>query len=111
MFKEMNTTFRRTVKEGINTDDMMFAPIRDFCGKVLKVDGFFFTEGKYGKQVVVVANGWLVNMPKRAVAIFEQIESDDRMLEAVLNGHLMITDIKPLDSKNGTTTAYTLADC
>lgn len=111
MFKEMNTTYRRTVREGINTDDMTFAPLRDFCGKQLKVDGFFFTDGKFGKQVVVVANGWLVNMPKRAVEVFETIEKDDDMLQAVLNGHLLITDIKPLDSKNGTTTAYTLADC
>lgn len=110
MFKEMNK-YTATVREGVDTSDMEFKPLKDFCGKRIKVDGFFFTEGKFGKQVVVVGNGFLINMPGRAVDTFEDIEGDKDMLEAVLNGHLCIKEIKMVDTKNGTTAAYTLDDC
>lgn len=110
MFKEMNK-YTATVREGVDTSDMEFKPLKDFCGKRIKVDGFFFTEGKFGKQVVVVGNGFLINMPGRAVDTFEDIEADKDMLEAVLNGHLCIKEIKMVDTKNGTTAAYTLDDC
>lgn len=77
----------------------------------LKVDGFFFTQGKYGKQVVIVANNCKINMPARAVEKFEQIMSDSVMLQAVLDGRLALTDIKEVSTKNGTTTTYTFKDC
>ena len=63
MFNELNNG-RRTVKEGIDTKKYVFVPLRDFIGKVIKVDGFFFTNSKYGKQAVVVGNGCNINMPK-----------------------------------------------
>lgn len=109
MFNELN--FRSTIKKGIDTQNMEFKPIKDFCGQVIKVDGFFFTNGNYGKQVVVVGNGYLINMPSRATEVFEKIENSDKMLNSVLAGHLMINNIKMIDTKNGTTTAYELADC
>lgn len=111
MFNEMNVT-RNTVREGINTDAMEFRPLKDYIGTEIRVDGFFFTtKGKYGKQVVVVGNGSLINMPKRAVEVFEKIANDDVMLQAVLDGHLKLTDLKTIETKNGKTTAYTLTDC
>lgn len=109
MFNEMN--YKSTVREGIDTESMEFAPLKDFCGQTIKVDGFFFTNGNYGKQVVVVGNGYLINMPTRAVETFEAIEKDDKMLTAVLQGHLALKNIKMKDTKNGTTAIYTLADC
>lgn len=109
MFNEMN--YKSTVREGIDTENMEFKPLKEFCGQNIKVDGFFFTDGNYGKQVVIVGGGYLINMPKRSVETFEEIEKDSKKLDAVLAGHLMLKNIKMKDTKNGTTAIYTLADC
>lgn len=105
-FSKLNR--RNTVMKGIDTQNMEFRPLKDFCGQTLKCVGFFFTQGNFGKQVVIVANGYLVNMPARATEQFLEIEKDEELLNAVLNGELSITDIKMIDTKNGTTTAYEL---
>lgn len=101
---------RHTVREGIATENMEFRPLKDFCGKNIKCDGFFFTDGKYGRQVVIVGNGYLINMPSRAVEQFEQINEDVDALNAVLSGGLVLTDIKMVNTRNGMTTAYTLTN-
>lgn len=109
MFNELNK-YTKTVKDGIDTENMDYIGLKDCCGKTLTVDGFFFTDGNYGKQVVVVANGYLINMPKRAVEQFEEIATNKKMLDAVLDGNLVITEIKMKATKNGTTAIYTLQD-
>ena len=109
MFEKLNK--RSTVCENINTENMKFVPLKDFCGQTIKSDGFFFTNGKYGKQVVVVGAGYLINMPGRATEQFQQIASNEEMLNAVLEHHLSITNIKMINPRNGQTVAYTLADC
>lgn len=111
MFENYNVQ-KQTIREGIDTNAMEFKPISDFAGQTIKVDGFFFTtKGKYGKQVVVVGNGSLINMPKRAVEVFEKIANNEAQLQAVLDGHLMLTDINPITTKNGPSTAYKFKDC
>lgn len=110
MFEALNTRIN-TVREGINTESMSFVPLSNFNGRTIEVDGFFFTLSKYGKQVVVVGNGCKINMPKRAVEQFEKIYENEEMLKAVLDGKMIITDIKSgVKTKNGDTTTYTLAD-
>lgn len=109
MFNELNNV--QTIKEGINTKELEFVPLKEFCGKTVKVDGFFFTVGKYGRQVVVVGNGYNINMPQRAVRTFDAIYNNDFMLSAVLKGKLEIINIETKDTKNGnTTTLYELHD-
>ena len=119
MFESLNKATVRTVKEGINTDDMDFVALYDkkrglwpeAVGRELPVDGFFFTESKkYRKQVVVITLGYKVNLPKRYVETFEEIRDNKDMLEAVLAGKLKLTNIKEIDSANGKTAAFTLAD-
>lgn len=110
MFESLNNK-ANTIKEGIELEKLPFKPLKEFIGKTLKVDGYFFTTGKYGKQVVVVAEGSKINMPARAVESFEAIGKDETMLSAMLQGHLSLTDIKEVTTKNGTTTAYTFKDC
>lgn len=109
MFKELNS--KRTIREGIDLAELPFAKLSEYEGKTLKVDGYFFTDGDYGKQVVIVANGAKVNMPNRAVRIFEDIDRSPEMIEAILTGHLLITDIAPSKTKRGMTTSFTLEDC
>lgn len=112
MFNELNKQFANTVKDGIDTDSMEFKPLKDFVGKTVKVDGFFFTSGQYGEQVVVVGNGCKINMPKRATDTFKTIRNNEQMLKAVLEGHMELINITPVKAKNGSdTTAYELHDC
>ena len=112
MFNELNKQFANTVKDGIDTESMEFAPLKNFTGQTVKVDGFFFTKGQYGEQVVVVGNGFKINMPKRAVDTFKAIQQNEFMLKAVLEGHLELINITPIKSKNGSDTiAYELHDC
>ena len=47
-------------------------------------------------------------MPARAVEQFEEIAANVEAVDAVLEGHLMLKDIKMIDTRNGKTTAYTL---
>lgn len=99
-----------TVREGINTRDMEFRPLKDFVGREIVVDGFFFTEGKYGEQVVVVGAGYLINMPERATEEFKDMKADKEALELILSGKLKLVNLHMIDTKNGTTVAYTYAD-
>lgn len=105
-FGSLNKTSVHTVREGIKSDDMKFAPLKDFVGKTLSVDGFFFTDGKYGKQVVVIADGFKINIPKRYVEEFEQIRDNKEALDSMMAGDLILTDIEEFDSKNGKTVAF-----
>lgn len=95
-----------TIREGIDLQSMQFVKLAAFEGKTVKVDGFFFTNGDYGKQVVVVGNGYKINMPARAVEQFESIQKHEEELQAVMDGKLMITDIRALKK----TTGYRLTD-
>lgn len=105
-FESLNKENKNTVRTGINTEDMKFKPLKDFIGQTLNVDGFFFTSGKWGKQVVVVANGCKINMPKRCVEEFEKIRDNDEALQQVMDGKLIITDIEAFDAKEGKTATF-----
>lgn len=110
MFESFN--FRSTVRSDVDTTKMEFIPLKHFINRTIVVDGFFFTEGKFGRQVVIVnaENAALVNMPKRAVEQFDAIAKNDELVQAVLQGHLALTDIKAIKTKNGNTVSYKLAD-
>lgn len=101
---------KQTIKEEINLNDLDFHPLKDFMGGEIYVDGYFFTTGKYGKQVVVVGNGAKINMPKYAVARFEMIDNDEEAIEKILDGGCKMVDIDVLETKNGTTTGFRLTD-
>lgn len=110
MFEKLNK-YKTTIREGISLENMEFKPLNDFTGQTLKVDGYFFTNGKYGKQVVVIANGYKINMPNRAVEQFEEIMASEEMNKAVLQGKLALTDIKVIETKHGLSVAYKTVDC
>lgn len=106
MFNFESANKRNTVREGIDTKKMEFKPLKDFCGQTVNVDGFFFTNGRFGRQVVVVGNGFLINMPGRATEDFQKWADDTEAVDAILKGKLALTHIKMLDTKNGTTCIY-----
>ena len=109
MFKELNS--KRTIREGIDLQALPFVKLKEMAGQDVKVDGFFFTDGGYGRQVVVVGNDKKINMPSRAVSLFEDIKNDPKLLDALLGGHCMITNIKEMPTKKGSTVLFEVADC
>lgn len=110
MFENLNS--KRTIREGVDLQALNFVKLSDLTGAIIKVDGFFFTKGHYGEQLVVVGNNYKINMPARAVEQFHKIEENEQMLKALLEGHCCIKDIAVVNTKNGrSTTVYKLADC
>lgn len=118
MFEQLNKDVKKTVKDGINTESMDFVALYDkkrglwpeVVGKEIPVDGFFFVDGKYGKKTIVIGLGKKIELPKRYTETFLKIRDDKDMLQAVLDGKLKLTDIHEVESDNGKSAAFTLAD-
>lgn len=110
MFNNYNKNSKRSLPEDLDLKALPFVKLKELVGKTLNVDGFFFTNGEYGKQVVVVANGLKINFPNRYIETFESILANDEELEAVLKGKLGIKDIKEVKAKKGKTVTCTLYD-
>lgn len=94
------------LKDGTDLKSMEFKKISEFIGQELDVDGYFFTNGEYGKQVCAIANGFKINLPIRYVEIFEEIDSDDELKDAILNGKMQIVNIQETKTKKGKTTTF-----
>lgn len=105
-FEDLNTNSKKTIKDGIKLDSMNFVPLKDFIGKEIPVDGFFFTDGKYGKQAVVVGCNVKINVPKRFTDDFLKIRDDKDALEQVIAGKLVLTNIREIEAKNGKTVTF-----
>lgn len=109
IFEVLNSQ-SRTVKEGTDLASMEFRALKEFVGQdVIRVDGFFFTNSKYGKQVSIVASGYKINMPKWCVEKFESIQENENLIKMMFEGHLGLTGIKEKTTKNGTTITFLFA--
>lgn len=104
MFGELNK--RSTVKEGIDTSNMEFHKLKEFVGQTVNPVGFFFSEGKFGEQVVLVTEECLVNMPSYCVDTFHDLSSEQ--IESIKEGKMVITDIavKELHGREGVVFRY-----
>lgn len=106
-FESLNKESKKTIRDGINTEAMKFHSLKEYVGQTLSVDGFFFTTGgKWGEQVVVIAGGDKINMPKRCVAEFKSIRDNDEALNMMLDGKMIITDIAEYSAENGKTVTF-----
>lgn len=110
MFEKLNTKVQ-TIREGVETENMQFASLKDFDGQTIKVDGFFFTKGQYGEQVVVVGNGYKINMPERCVEEFKNIRDDEVLRNGVLQGRLCLKNVRRKATNKGVTYIFEYADC
>lgn len=81
---------KRTVNESINTDELEFMSLKEFIEEDVQIFGFFFTEGEFGTEVVLVSKDALINMPSRAVADFKEMAKDDETVDAIINGELTL---------------------
>lgn len=110
MFENFNNQERKsTIKEGIDLKSCEFKALKDFIGRVIYVDGFYFNKSQYGLQVNVVGHSgdgvdYAINMPNRYVEIFKKIADNDDQVNAILHGGLQLINIKSYDCKNGTKT-------
>ena len=98
------------IRDGVDLDALDFHKLEEYEGGIIYVDGFFFTKGKYGEQVVVVGNDAKINMPGYAVRKFKRIDENEEAKERVIRGELVITNIEPLTTSNGDTYAFKLED-
>ena len=102
---------KRNKKNGVrpadlNTDSFEYSHIRECAGEDVAVKGFFFTKGKKGRQVVVITDDCFLNMPGWAVEEFEDLQEDPDAVEAILNGELVLTNIREATTKDGYNTVY-----
>ena len=88
-FEKFNKA-KRTVNDKINADELEFMPLKEFVNEDVQIFGFFFTEGEFGRQVVLVSKDALINMPARAVEDFEEMASDRETVDAIINGELTL---------------------
>lgn len=109
MFESLNK--KKTLMEGVTTENMEFHKLKEFINTTIPCRGFFFTINKQTgeRQVVVVSDTCMVNMPKRAVVQFEQIYDTPDMLDAVLRGELSIVVHEEVKTRLGSTVLYDLA--
>lgn len=101
---------RKRTMPNVDTSNFEFKKLQSYVGKTIKVEGFFFTDGKYGKQVVILSGDNLINMPSWSVKDFETIEKDDNLLSDLLNGKCGLTNISKKTTPQGDTTVYEFFD-
>ena len=101
-----------TVPKSIDITKLTYKPFGEYLGKEILVRGFFFTNSEPEEYVVAVTDDALVKLPRRAVEPFKIIEKDRVLLEGVLTGHLLLTDIKPVVLQSGSiTVSFRFKDC
>lgn len=106
LFEKFNRGTNGVIKEGTKLEEMQFKKLKEFKGETLNVEGYFFTNGDYGKQVCVIANGYKINLPTRAVETFERIDADAESKQGVIDGRMLIINIDETKTKKGTTTTF-----
>lgn len=105
MFENLNKSGASVVPATIkDLKELPFKSLKDYIGKEITVEGYFFTEGNWGKQVSIISEGVKINMPKRCVEDFLSMTEEQK--KAILDKKLKLTDIKEGKTKNGTTTIF-----
>lgn len=96
----------KVVREGIDTKNWPFKPLKDYINLEIPVNGFFTSLGKFGEQAVIVSDNVLVNMPARTVDEVKAIKDNPDYLKALMDGKMVINNIHMEEFKNGTGVAY-----
>lgn len=106
MFEKYN---KMNTMPDIDTDGFEYHALKEYEGKILRPCGFLIhSKSKYGKSLALCMDDGFINMPSFAVETFESF--GDEEIQAVLDGNLVITDIRPIKTQNGPSTGYRLAD-
>lgn len=108
MFSKFNK--KRTINEKIDTTNFEYRPLKDFAGEEVVIYGYFFTDGQYGRQVVLVAEDCFINMPLRTAQEIHEMLLFDGVSEAIIEGKMKLCNIEVMKAKKGTTTIYEYGD-
>ena len=108
MFKEKN--FVSTINPNLDFSEFEFFKLKELIGRreSLRIYGFMFNEGKFGKSVTVFTNEFGVNLPSRCVEWFESL--NDEEVEAVKKGKLVLTNFKEKTTDKGDTVIFEYAE-
>ena len=101
-----------TMPAGVDTTGLEYEPLKNFIGKTIRVDGFYFsTKGKYGKSVAILSEGHLINFPNWVVPQFEEIAADKNLIAEMFAGKCGVTNIEKIDTGKGNpTTSFEFTD-
>lgn len=91
MFDKYNT-FQR-VDWGIDTKGMKFNKLGNVFNHgvtTVNCNGFFFTTGEYGTQVVAIGDTELYNLPKAKVEVVKEMIKDADTVNAIKNKKLAL---------------------
>lgn len=102
-FNSFNGGSDRVCRSGIDTHDYAFTHIKEFIGKTIYVNGWFFTKstmaGKETIQPVVIGDGININFPSWSADRFKKLAADPEAVKAVLNGELAVVNIHVIPAK------------
>lgn len=81
----------KLVDWGIDTKDFKFLKMEEVYnafGKTHRINGMYITDGKFGKQAVLILaeRKVLMNIPSRMVETVNEIMHDKEAIEAIKNG-------------------------
>ena len=119
MFESFNKSGSGAIlPESVDLTALEFHKLAEFVGQELTLKGFFFSNGTYGKQVVIYTTtptypmGVKINMPKRYVALFEEVLKTPNAKEQILSNHCLISNIQTKKTKTGKdTVVFNFKDC
>ena len=100
-----------TVADGIDTKNLKYMKAKDICfedGDPIRLRGFFFQNGKFGKSITLVTDKIGINVPERYVKMFEEYTPEE--VEQIKQGHLGISKIYMIDTDNGQTPMLEFVD-
>lgn len=100
---------RETLPKNIDLNELTYTKARDLVGDQFDpmiLQGYFFKNGKYGKEVTLVANraGELlgVNIPNWYVKTFEDLTDEE--VQEILDGKQALASVEPFETQEGNTT-------
>ena len=106
MFGDLNK--KLTVKEGINTSNMEYHKLKEFVGQTVNPVGFFISNGNFGRNVTLVTEECLINMPNYCTETFDNLT--DEQINAIKDGKLLITDIEEKEMHGNMGVVFRYAD-
>lgn len=99
---------RETLPKNIKLEDLTYTKARDLVNDVaepMPLVGFFFKNGKYGKEVTIVVNrsGELlgVNIPNWYIKTFEDLTDEE--VQEILDGKQALASVEAFETQGGNT--------
>lgn len=99
---------RVTLPKDIKLEDLTYTKARDLVGDTfdpMPLVGFFFKNGKYGKEITLVVNrgGELlgVNIPNWYIKTFEELTDEE--VNEILEGKQALESVEAFETQGGNT--------